>query len=234
MTILVSFHRQSYHNFKHFYQKHVCCYWRAAFPGLVSYQRFIDWLPLTLIPLCVYLKQCFGRCSGISFIDSTSLRVCHVRLRRGVALRRIYRHRVFEQLAARGWPSVDWFYGFKLHLVVSEFGELLNMSVTPGNTDERKPFPEILEGLFGKLLAERGYVSKTLALNLLKTWGIEFFAKPRQNMKNALMNLTDKLLACKRAIIETIIDQLKNISQIVRVSVPKANIRVIAILSTSW
>jgi len=206
MTILVSFHRQSYRNFKHFYQKHVCCYWRAAFPGLVSYQRFLDWLPSTLIPLCVYLKQCFGRCSGISFIDSTSLRVCHNR--------RIYRHRVFEQLAARGRTSVDWFYGFKLHLVVSEFGELLNMSVTPGNTDDRKPLPEMLEGLFGKVFADRGYVSKTLALKLLKTWGIEFFAKPKQNMKNALMKLTDKLLARKRAIIETIIDQLKNISQI--------------------
>ncbi|EKU96572.1 transposase [Leptolyngbya sp. PCC 7375] len=206
MTILVSFHQRSYRNFKHFYQKHVCGYWRRAFPGLPSYQRFIDWIPSTLMPLCVYLKHCFGECSGISFIDATSLKVCHNR--------RISQHRVFDTMAARGKTSVDWFYGFKLHLVVSEYGELLNFTLTPGNTDDRKPVPDLLEGLFGKVFADRGYVGKQLALKLLKDWGIEFFAKPRRNMKNQLMKLTDKLLARKRSIVETIIDQLKNISQI--------------------
>jgi len=206
MTILVSFHQQSYRNFKHFYQKHVCCYWHNDFPGLPSYQRFIDWMPSTLMPLCVYLKHCFGQCSGISFVDATSLKVCHNR--------RIAQHRVFDRMAARGKTSVDWFYGFKLHLVVSEYGDLLNFTVTPGNMDDRKPVPDLLEGLFGKVFADRGYVAKKLALKLLKDWGIEFFAKPRRNMKNQLMKLTDKLLARKRSIVETIIDQLKNISQI--------------------
>jgi Transposase DDE domain len=206
MTILVSFHQQSYRNFKHFYEKHVRCFWQAEFPGLPSYQRFIDWLPSTLMPLCVYLKHCFGDCSGISFVDATCLKVCHNR--------RIRQHRVFEGLAARGKTSVDWFYGFKLHLVVSESGELLNCTVTPGNVDDRKPIPDLLSGLCGKVFADRGYVSKDLALKLFQTWGIEFFAKPRRNMQNRLMRLTDKLLARKRSIIETIIDQLKNISQI--------------------
>lgn len=206
MTILVSFHQQSYRNFKHFYQKHVCCHWHREFPGLPSYQRFIDWIPSTLMPLCVYLKSCLGQCSGISFIDATSLKVCHNR--------RISQHRVFDKMAARGKTSVDWFYGFKLHLVVSEYGDLLNFTLTPGNTDDRKPVPGLLEGLFGKVFADRGYVAKKLALKLLEDWGIEFFAKPRRNMKNQLMRLTDKLLARKRSIIETIIDQLKNISQI--------------------
>jgi hypothetical protein len=206
MTILVSFHQQSYRNFKHFYEKHVRCFWRAEFPGLPSYQRFIDWLPSSLMPLCVYLKHCFGDCSGISFVDATCLKVCHNR--------RIRQHRVFAGLAARGKTSVDWFYGFKLHLVVSETGELLNFTVTPGNVDDRKPIPDLLSGLCGKVFADRGYVSKDLALKLFQTWGIEFFAKPRRNMQNRLMRLTDKLLARKRSIIETIIDQLKNISQI--------------------
>jgi Transposase DDE domain len=206
MTILVSFHQQSYRNFKHFYEKHVRCFWRAEFPGLPSYQRFIDWLPSSLMPLCVYLKHCFGDCSGISFVDATCLKVCHNR--------RIRQHRVFAGLAARGKTSVDWFYGFKLHLVVSETGELLNFTVTPGNVDDRKPIPDLLSGLCGKVFADRGYVSKDLALKLFQTWGIECFAKPRRNMQNRLMRLTDKLLARKRSIIETIIDQLKNISQI--------------------
>ena len=90
----------------------------------------------------------------------------------------------------------------------------MNIQITPGNRDDRKPVPDLLKNLFGKVFADRGYVSKALAQELFETYGIEFFAKPRRNMKNKLMRLTDKLLARKRAIIETIIDQLKNISQI--------------------
>jgi len=206
MTILISFHQNHYRTFKHYYLDFVSVYWRDFFPGLPSYQRFIEWMPSTLLPLCVYLKHCFGKCTGISFIDATCLKVCHNR--------RISSHRVFNNLAARGKTSVDWFFGFKLHLVVNEVGELLNLQITPGNTDDRKPVPDLLKSLFGKVFAARGYVSKALAQKLFQDFGIEFFAKPKRNMKNHLMLLTDKLLARKRSIIETIIDQLKNISQI--------------------
>ena len=206
MTILVAFHQNHYRNFKHYYLNQVVVHWRKAFPELPSYQRFVEWMPSTLLPLCVYLKQSFGNCTGISFADSTSLKVCHNR--------RISQHRVFENLAARGKTSVDWFFGFKLHLVVNEYGELLNLQLTPGNIDDRKPVPDLLKSIFGKVFADRGYVSQKLATQLLKELGLEFFAKPRRNMKNRLMRLTDKLLARKRSIIETIIDQLKNISQI--------------------
>jgi len=206
LTILVAFHQQHYRNFKDYYIKHVCLYWRDAFPGLVSYNRFVEWMPSALLPLCVYLKHCFGTCTGISFIDATSIKVCHNR--------RINRHHVFTNLAARGKTSVDWFFGFKLHLVVNELGELLNITLTPGNTDDRRPVPELVEGLFGQVFADRGYVSQSLAQQLFQANGIYFFAKPKRNMKNRLMRLTDKLLSRKRSIIETIIDQLKNVSQI--------------------
>ena len=206
MTLLIAFHQHHYRNFKHFYLDHVCVYWREYLPGLPSYQRFVEWMPSTLIPLCVYLKHCFGQCTGISFIDATALKVCHNR--------RISSHKVFDKLAARGKTSVDWFFGFKLHLVVNEIGELLNVQITLGNVDDREPVPDLLGALFGKVFGDRGYVSKSLAQQLLESFGIEFFAKPRRNMKNSLMRLTDKLLSRKRFIIETIIDQLKNISQI--------------------
>ncbi|WP_008310610.1 IS982 family transposase [Leptolyngbya sp. PCC 6406] len=166
----------------------------------------MEWTPSALLPLCVYLKHCFGTCSGISFIDSSSLKVCHNR--------RIRRHKVFRGIAARGKISVDWFFGFKLHLVVNDQGELLNIEITPGNTDDRKPVESLLKGCYGKVFADRGYVSKALANTLFETYGIEFFAKSKRNMKNQLMRFTDKLLARKRSIVETIIDQLKNISQI--------------------
>jgi hypothetical protein len=206
MTILIMFHQNHYRNFKHYYLEQVCQHFRAEFPNLPSYQRFVEWMPSTLLPLCIYLKHCFGQCSGISFLDSTSIKVCHNR--------RISRHKVFDGLAARGKTSVDWFFGFKLHLVVSETGELLNVTITSGNVDDRQPVPELVEELFGKIFADRGYVSQKLAEQLFENWGIEFFAKPRRNMKNKLMGLHDKLLSRKRSIIETIIDQLKNISQI--------------------
>ena len=180
-------------------------YWQEAFPQWVSYQRFVEWISSTLLPLCVYLKHCLGHCTGISFIDATQLQVCHNH--------HIPQHRVFAQLAARGKTSVDGFFGFKLHLVVNEQGELLNFTLTPRNTDDRKPVPDLLKTLFGKVFADRDYVSQALAQQVFEAYGIAFFAKPKRNMKNRLMRLTDKLLARKRAIIETIIDQLKNICE---------------------
>ncbi len=238
MTILIAFHQNHYRNFKHFYLDYVKQHWHLAFPGLPSYQRFVEWTPSTLIPLCVYLKRCFGNCTGIGFVDATSLKVCQ----HGGCIswgnpsiphrhnRRIKRHKVFDGLAQRGKTSVDWFCGatplgfpqhgnahqdgFKLHLVVNEIGQLLNAQLTPGNFDDRRPIPDLLQGLFGKFFADRGYVSQKLANQLLEEFGIQFFAKPRRNMKNKLMRLHDKLLSRHRSIIETINDQLKNISQI--------------------
>jgi hypothetical protein len=160
MTILIAFHQNHYRNFKHYYIDHVCTYWQKAFPGLPSYQRFVEYLPSTMLPLCVYLKHCFGQCTGISFIDATSLKVCHNR--------RIASHRVFNKLAARGKTSVDWFFGFKLHLVVNEQGQLLNLQITPGNVDDRKPVADLLQSLFGKVFADRGYVSQPLTERLLQ------------------------------------------------------------------
>ncbi|MGB3766271.1 MAG: IS982 family transposase [Phormidesmis sp.] len=206
MTILIGFHQSHYRNFKAYYVHQVCQYWKQTFPKLVSYNRFVQWTPTCLFPLCCYLKTCFGSCTGISFIDATSLKVCHNR--------RIWQHQVCKDTAARGKTSVGWFYGYKLHLAVNERGELLNITLTPGNTDDRKPVIDLLSILSGKVFADRSYVSKKLAKQLLEAFNIEFFAKPRRNMKNKLMRLTDKLLTRKRSIVETVIDQLKNISQI--------------------
>lgn len=206
MTILIAFHQSCYRNFKTYYQQKVQTQWAGDFPGLVSYQRFIEWVPSTLVPMCAEERSCFGKCSGISFMDSTPLKVCHNR--------RIPQHKVFDNLAARGKTSVDWFFGFKLHLVINDRGELLNILLTPGNIDDRTPVPKLLQQLFGQVFADKGYVSQKLAKQLLKTAGIQLITKLRRNMKQRLMPLSERLLLRKRAIIETIIDQLKNISQI--------------------
>jgi len=146
MTIVIYFHQTGYRDFKHFYQKHVCKQLAEEFPKLVSYGRFIELMPSVLLGLCAYLQRRFGSCTGIAFIASTSLAVCHNR--------RISRHKVFKNLAARGKTTMGWFYGFKLHLVVNEVGELLAVHLTPGNVDDRKPLEGMSRNLFGKLFGD--------------------------------------------------------------------------------
>jgi hypothetical protein len=205
MTIVINFHQEGYRNFKAYYLKHVCLDLRGEFPNLPSYNRFVELMAGVLLPLTAYLQSRYGACTGISFIDSTALAVCHNR--------RIRRHKVFKDLAARGKTSVDWFFGFKLHLIVSDQGELLAVFLTPGNVDDRDPLPHMTQDLFGKLFGDRGYVSQKLFEQLFER-GLELITTIRKNMKNSLMRLEDKLLLRKRYIIETINDQLKNISQV--------------------
>lgn len=207
MTILIAFHQSHYRDFKAYYLEQVLKYWQSEFPGLVSYTRFVEYIPSVLVPLIVYLRTCcMGNCSGISFIDSTSLDVC--------LNQRIHCHKVFAGLAERGKTSTGWFFGFKLHLVVNDRGELLQFCITPGNVDDRKPVPRLAKKLFGKLFGDKGYISQTLAQQLRQMFNLQLITKLRANMKNQLMLLSDRMLLRRRAIIETIIDQLKNISQI--------------------
>jgi hypothetical protein len=206
MTILILFHQSHYRTFKAYYTEYVQRHLRSEFPTLVSYSRFVELMPTVLVPLVAYLHTQLGQCSGISFIDSTSLAVCHPA--------RIHQHRVFAGRAARGKTSVGWFYGFKLHLVVNDQGELLAFCLTPGNVDDRHPVPKLAKGLVGKLFGDKGYLSQPLAQHLLVTHGLHLITKLRKKMHNRLLEWSDKLLLRKRAIIETINDQLKNICQI--------------------
>jgi hypothetical protein len=119
-----------------------------------------------------------------------------------------------------GEDLCGWFYGFKLHLVINEHGELLNMAfLTPGNTDDRKPVIGLL-----KRFGDRGYISISHALggHLRERYGIALITKRREasplglrrNMKNRLMSMNDKLWLRRHGLIETVNDQLKNIAQI--------------------
>jgi transposase len=208
MTILIHFHQSHYRNFKAYYNEHVLSHLRDEFPGLVSYTRFVDFMPSALVPLCAYFQHtCLGDCTGVSFIDSTSLDVC--------LNQRIAAHKVFAGLAGRGKTSTGWFFGFKLHLVINDRGELLNVLLTPGNVDDRKPVPRLVRKLFGKIFGDKGYISQPLYDLLNQTFGIQLITKLKSNTKNRLpMPLMDRILLRKRAIVESVIDQLKNISQI--------------------
>jgi hypothetical protein len=206
MTILIGFHQSHYRDFKSYYLQHVCRHQRSEFPGLVSYARFVALMPSALIPLCAYLSRLFGMCTGISFIDSTPLVVCHNA--------RIHRHKVFAGLAQRGKSSTGWFFGFKLHVVFNDHGEVLDFMLSAGNVHDLKALPRLAKRLFGKLFGDKGYISAPMFRTLLETCNVHLITKLKRNMRNQLMPWADKLLLRKRAIADTIIDQLKNISQI--------------------
>jgi transposase len=205
LTILVYFHASHYRTFKHFYLDHMLGQRRSEFPHLLSYTRFVELIPVVLLPLCAYLQTRKGACTGLQFIDSLPIRVCHNR--------RIHSHKVFAGLAQRGKSSMGWFYGFKLHLVINEQGELLSMALTPGQVDDRRPVRSLVRSLWGKLFGDRGYLGQEL-FDDLWAQGLQLITKLKRNMKNKLMSLLDKLLLRQRALIECVNDQLKNISQI--------------------
>ena len=206
MTLLIAFHQSGYRTFKHFYERHVCLYWHAEFPNLVSYSRFVQLKKEILTLLTLYLHAHFGECSGISFVDSTRLRVCENK--------RISSHRVFLAHAGRSKTSMGWFYGFKLHLIINEKGDLLGVELTPGNTDDRQPLWALSsERLFGNLYGDKGYISEDLR-EFLNDQGINFCYKVRKNMKPLRLSISDEVLLKKRTIVESVIKELKTQTQV--------------------
>ena len=160
-----------------------------------------------LLPMTIFIKKVLLRTStGISFVDSTPLRVCRNQ--------RILIHKTFEGLAERGKYSMGWSFGFKLHLIINDKGEILNFMFTPGNVDDREPLKQgkFLENIKGKLCADKGYIGQALFENPFLN-GIQLVTKVKNNMKNSLMSIADKILLRKRALIETVNDELKNIEQ---------------------
>lgn len=205
LTIIVWFQQSGYRTFKDYYHKEVSQHLRDEFPNLVSYNRFVELMAEALVPLCFYLQTRKGKTAGIAFIDSLPIAVCHNR--------RIPSHKVFANFAERGKSSVDWFYGFKLHLIVNDQGELLAFHLTPGNVDDRRPVPKLAKNLFGKLFGDRGYISQPLQ-EMLSQQNLQLITKIKKTMKNRLLSVFDQIRLRKRALIETINDQLKNIFQI--------------------
>lgn len=204
MTIVILFHQSGYRTFKHFYT-YVSNNLLNEFPNLISYSRFVYLMKNIFVPLFAYLLHLRGEITGIAFIDSTSIDVCHNK--------RIQRNKVFKGIAKRGKTTSGWFYGFKLHLIINDKGEILAFQVTPGNVSDVSMVEILSKDITGKLFGDKGYISSEISKKLLKQ-GLELFTTIRSNMKQKIMSLKDKILLRKRSLIETVNDQLKNISQV--------------------
>ena len=214
MTIVIHFHQSSYRTFKAYYIKHVCEHLTNYFPGLVSYNRMVELMPNVLTacwagdpPSCLYyLSSRRGKVTGISFVDSTAIPVCHPK--------RITRNKVFKETAKLSKSSMGWFFGFKLHLIINDCGEILSCKITPGNVDDRTHLPSMAQGISGQMFGDKGYIKKELFEQLLSQ-GLQLVTPLKSNMKNKLIPMSDKLSLRKRSVIETVNDQLKNISYLV-------------------
>jgi hypothetical protein len=148
MTIVILFHMSGYRNFKDFYLVCVSRELRPYFPKLLSYSRFVQVMEHALMPLAVFLNGIKGEETGIYYVDSTSIKVCHIK--------REKRHKVFKGLATKGKSSMGWFFGFKLHLVINNLGEIMACKLTKANCDDRKPVPTLMQMLEGWLFADKG------------------------------------------------------------------------------
>ena len=208
ITIMITFQLSGFRTFKHFYLYYLQKHMQKEFPKTVSYNRFTELMQQNLMPLTLFLKTCcLGKCTGISFIDSTPVRVCKNK--------RINQNKVFKGIATTGKSTMGWFYGFKLHIIINDKGEILTFTITQANTDDRTPLKteRFLDKIFGKLFADKGYIGKELA-QLLFVDGVQIITQVKNNMKNCLMTMSDKILLRKRSVIETVNDELKNICQI--------------------
>jgi len=208
MTVLLLFHFGTFKNFKHYYLHYIGVHLHKEFPKQLSYNRFIEIEHRVFVPMMFFLNTiCFGKCTGITFVDSTPIKVC--------TNKRIKRNKVFAGIAKTGKSTVGWFHGFKLHLIINDKGELLSFCLTPANVDDRDPqtLKVLTKKLFGKLFADKGYISSSLFETLFNN-GVHLVTGIRSNMKNRLMSLYDKIMLRKRSVIETINDQLKNICEV--------------------
>lgn len=208
MSILIFFHYGSFTNFKHYYNHYVKVHLTDCFPQLVSYNRFVELEQRVAVPMMLFLKmRCLGKSRGINFVDSTHIKVCHVR--------RIHNHKVFKGVAERGHTSIGWFYGFKLHLITNDKGEVLSFYLTKGNVDDRdvKVMKSPTENIFGKLFGDKGYISQAL-FDLLFADGVQLITKVRKNMEQPNLIATEQILLRKRATIESVNDELKNICKL--------------------
>ena len=205
MTIVVLFHRSGFKTFKEYYQACILGYCRCYFPKAVTYHRFVELMPRAFMPLVVLSQALKGKETGKYFVDSAKLSVCHNL--------RINRHKVFKGIASRGKTSTGWFFGFKLHFIINDKGEIMKFALTPGNTHDTKTVPEMAKALKGWLFGDKGYLSESLS-ETLRQQGLLLFTRVRKNMKEKIMTPLQEFYLSRRGLIETVIDQLKAICSI--------------------
>lgn len=205
LTLLIAYHQSGMSCFKYFYLSRLNFH-RDLFPGLVHYTRFVKLIKRAFPALVCLLKSLAGEVTEYLFIDSTPMAVCHNLRER--------KHKVFKGLAAKGRTSTGWFFGMKLHMIFNTKGEIVRLAITPGNINDRKPVPHMVKDIAAKLIGDKGYLSKKLFQELF-AGGVTLITKIKKNMKNYLMEMSDKLMLMRRSFIETIFSSMKSLNTLI-------------------
>jgi Transposase DDE domain len=201
MTILVMFQMSKYRDFKNFYNGLLCVYYKSYFPTLPTYERFVNLMKRAIFPLTLFTQLKSGKRTGIYYIDSSCLPVCH--------LKRSKRHKTFDAVADYSRTSVGWFFGLKLHLVTNDKGELLAFKITRGSCHDSKEAASLLKTLHGLAFGDKAYLGKKLFQELFEN-GLKLITRKRKNMKEPSISAYEKQLLNQRGIIETVIGHLKH------------------------
>lgn len=206
MTILVMFQSSRMRDFKNFYTGLLCLYYKGYFPKLPSYERFVHLIQRAIFPLTIFTQLRAGKQTGIYYIDSTCLPVCHIK--------RSSRHQTFDAVAEYGHTSVGWFFGLKLHLVINSRGELMAFKMSSGNCHDSKEAVPLLKKFKGLVFGDKGYLGKRIFEELFNA-GIKLITRSRKNMKNKpVLSRIERQLLNQRGIIETVIGHLKHCFQV--------------------
>lgn len=200
LTIVLYFYLSPCKDFKNYYLYFLPAKYSNYFK-LVSYSRIIQLWSSLVLPLVILIHQLKGEQTGIYFIDSTKLQICHNK--------RTSSNKVFGKKAQVGKSSYGWFMGYKLHLIINNKGDIMAIKITKGNKSDLSCAEDLTEGLEGKLFGDKGYISKVL-FSKLYAKHIRLFTGIRKDMKNHLLEIEDKRLLRKRTLIESVFNVLKN------------------------
>lgn len=208
MTLPSYYHLSGYKCFQYYCERLVRGFMPTYFPCLVSYNRFTE-LIVAILPhmyLFARYRSLSAPRTGLYIIDSKKLPVCHNL--------RIASNKVFKDFAARGKSSTGWFYGFKIHLIINHLGDIVNFKLTSGNVADNNinVLDPLLDKLQGICLGDKGYLTKFFERFYEK--GIKIVTKTRDNMKNKLMPLHERILLNKRNVIESVNDILMAVCNI--------------------
>lgn len=199
VTIVIGFHKSGMKCFKSYY-----CYLLSHHGrdfNLVHYARFVALIKRAFPVIAALLYALMGKTTEIHFVDSTPYKVSHTCRR--------YSHKVFAGIAATAKTSTGWFHGLKLHFIFNTQEEVTRLAITPGNIDDRKGLKHMVKGLVGKIFGDRGYISAELFKDLF-AGGLRLVTRLRKNMKNMLMDFSDRLCLGKRMGVETIFSSIKS------------------------
>lgn len=200
ISIVLFFYLSPCRDFKNYYLYFLPHKYKGYFK-LVGYSRIIQLIPRLIMPLSIIMQCLYGEETGIYYIDSTKLQICHGKRTKG--------NKVFKNIAKIGRSSYGWFMGFKLHIIINHKGEIMAAKITKGNKHDTAVAADLASGLQGNIYGDKGYISKKLFSDLFKS-GLRIFTGIRKDMKNHLLSNTDKLIMRKRVLVESVFNVLKN------------------------